>query len=368
MIWLWMGVAAAESWCAGPLVAHEWGVAVLAAEPQTLRPDLPSWLHHEGAGASTAEPVRTMAPDHGERDLPVVHFYRSQGWSDAVPVAVEVGFARGDATAWFPAVSSRTPATQARSAAARAARERLVAQRAEPGPQGRDLGPDPTRQLHWDRLVLSSEPLSVLRDPEVGWVTAAREVPEALWVNGPGESERFLFYEGDTTESSALVIERGGTHPTDHFVLRNVSAFDVFDVVFVHQGRAWTAPRIPAGKTAGFLLQEAFDPVATRQWLTDRWVDLAGVPAVDWEACVMMRDPALPLEHAQGHRLFPAELDVLWGAWEGRLLGPQGTRLLYREAPEALDTVMPISLYTDMFHDPQLRRLGVVLVPDPPLP
>jgi len=164
------------------------------------------------------------------------------------------------------------------------------------------------------------------------------------------------------------VIERGGTHPTDHFVLRNVSAFDVFDVVFVHQGRAWTAPRIPAGKTAGFLLQEAFDPVATRQWLTDRWVDLAGVPAVDWEACVMMRDPALPLEHAQGHRLFPAELDVLWGAWEGRLLGPQGTRLLYREAPEALDTVMPISLYTDMFHDPQLRRLGVVLVPDPPLP
>jgi hypothetical protein len=370
LAWL-VATAAAESWCAGPLVAHEWGVTVLLTEGGVAdAPSPPSWVHEVHGDDGTVTPVRTLPPDTGERDLPVVHFYASEPWNHDVPVGVEVGFTQGEASAWFPAVSARTPAAVANSAEAQEGRRSMLAVREANAARGdrTDPGPDPTRQLRWDRLVLTQAPLVDSHEAEVDWVTAARAVPGALWVNGPGESDRFLFYEGRTREVSALVVEGGDSGQVDHFVLRNRSDFDVFDVVFVHDGRAWTAPRIPAGKTAGFLLRAPFEPDRVKDWLDARWTDADGVPALDWSECAMMRDPAVPTEVASGHRLFPAELAVLWGAWEDRVLTPTGTRLLYREAPEALDAVMPLSIYPDMFHVPEVHRLGLVVVPDPPLP
>lgn len=364
--------ATAESWCAAPLVAHEWGVTVLHPQGGTVeRIELPEHFHTQHEGTTSERPVRSLPPDSGERDLPVLHFYTTQPFSERVPIGLEVGFVHGAASAWYPRVSRLIDATQANGIEANALRQTLLVQRAQrkplvpaPPPQA-----DPTKQLHWDHLLLTPKPVGTPAAAQEPWLDRARALPGALWVNGPAESERFVFYEADTRESPALVIEAGDSGETDHFVLRNTSDWDVFDVVFVHDGRTWTAPRIPAGKTAGFLLRAPYDPAQTRTWLDERWTDPAGAPVSDWtRTCTMMRDPALPADTSVGHRLYAPEIEVLWSAWADRLLEGGRTRLLYRESPAALDAVMPLALYTDMFHDPSLHRLGVVVVEDPPLP
>ena len=81
-----------------------------------------------------------------------------------------------------------------------------------------------------------------------------------------------------------------------------------------------------------------------------------------------MRDPAVPTEDAADHRLYAAEVDVLLGVWSGRLLEDEGVHVVYREDTDALDTLMPASLYTDMYHHIDWRRLGVVLVEGMALP
>ncbi len=61
-------------------------------------------------------------------------------------------------------------------------------------------------------------------------------------------------------------------------------------------------------------------------------------------------------------RLYAEELAVLMGVWESRLLTEQGTRILYREDAAALDALVPLSVYTDMYHYVSLSRLGLVVV------
>lgn len=82
----------------------------------------------------------------------------------------------------------------------------------------------------------------------------------------------------------------------------------------------------------------------------------------------MMRDPAVPAEDASDHRLYGPELDVLLSVWADRLLASDDIHLTYREDVAALDAAMPLSVYTDMFHDVHLARLGVVLVEGLELP
>ena len=67
------------------------------------------------------------------------------------------------------------------------------------------------------------------------------------------------------------------------------------------------------------------------------------------------------MNQAAGHALYGSEVDAMLGVWGERLFAP-GDHLLYREDPSALDAVMPVSLYTDMYHWFDWRRLGVVLV------
>jgi len=139
----------------------------------------------------------------------------------------------------------------------------------------------------------------------------------------------------------------------------------VHDVIVIADGRAWTAPAVPPGATAGFLLDRPLDRAALVRWLRERWIDPAG-PPVGWswtaEDCVMMRDPAIPVEEAAGYRLYGPELDVLLSVWADRMLAADGARLVYREDPGALEARMPLSVYTDMRHYVELNRLGIVVV------
>lgn len=355
----------AKSWCAAPLVAHEWGVHLVRVDGVAPRgAPLPSWFHEDGSGdAANLVPVWALPPDNGIRDLPVVQFHGFPG-----PVAVEVGFGADEASAWWPAVDRRIAGADARSPDAIGGRERLLLARDARNPLKTNppIGSDPTKQLGWDALALLETPTSPRHPAEQPWVDALRRVPTALWVDTGTESDRFLFYEADTASAPDLVLERGDswspTHP--HHLVRNRSPYPVHDVIVIADGRAWTAPQVPAGATAGFLLDQPLDRAGIVAWLGQRWVDPAGPPTERWTAddCVMMRDPAIPVDTATGHRLYAPELDVLLSVWADRMLATDGARLVYREDPAALDARMPLAVYTDMYHWVQTSRLGVVMV------
>ena len=372
--------AAAKSWCAYPLIAHEWGVHVYSGDGRPVPPvDLPAHFHRAtpSAPAAAAPAVRDLPADSGVRALPVVHFYAPRLRGQSVPLGLEVGFTHGAAAVWFPAVDLRRSASEAQSPAAAAARAVLLearARRAPFAPPGPALPADPTRQLVWDRLDLTPEPSFAPPATATPWVTAARALG-ALWVNGAAESERFVFYEAPTREPLPLALRRGPTWGPGrrHLVLDNRGAHAVHDLLFVHRegGRAYVffAPQIPAGASAGFLLEEhaAADPrAATTGRLRDLLTDAASPApprdyAWDRDDCVMGRDPAQPVEHASGHRLFAGEVDLLLAAWGARMFEAQGTTVVYREDPAALDAAMPLSVYTDMFHFVTLRRAGLAV-------
>jgi hypothetical protein len=366
--------AQAESWCAYPLHVHEWGVQVFSAEGQPRPPvDLPAWFHREGvSGQPPAEPVRALPADSGVRTLPLVWFHAPVRWADSVPVAFEVGFSQGDAAVWYPQADLRRPADTANSPDAQRMLRRLEEQRAARGPftglGGAPLPGDPRAQLAWERLDLSAVPLAAPHPTEQTWVEDFRAL-DALWVNRGPESERFLFYEAETRERPALRVERGSTWGPDrpHYLLHNDSPFPVHDVYVLAEGGAagFWAPQIPAGASAGFLLDRP-GPEDVRAHLRQTLVDHAQPapsPSYSWagDDCVMGRDPAVPVTEASGHRLYAAEVDAILGVWEERLFGAEGTVILYREDPAALAELMPVGVYTDMFHFVDLRRLGLVL-------
>lgn len=369
-------VAWAKSWCARPLIVHEWGVQVFdprgVADGPRGSAVLPPFFHAQaspGAVASGAPRVADLPPDGGERDLPVLHF-TAREHDDRIPVGIGVGFSAGVATRWYPQVDTLRPEIGANSPAALAIRAGLVTARGELKAFGARprLPDDPTRQLEWRSLVLSRTPLRPPVATDVPWVQKARALHGALWVNAAIESERFVFFEGKTRERVALRLDRGKTYTdkTRHYVLTNTGNFAVHDVFVVHrEGDAlfvFNAPAIPAGASAGFVLEEHRVPAAQRETQTVAALrrQLVGVRSED-TTCVMGRDPAIPIEAASGHSLFAEEAELLLGVWSPAMFAQTGTTIVYREDPGYLDRVMPLSLFTDMWHWVELHRTGLAL-------
>ncbi len=373
MIWFLLAATAlAESWCAAPLTVHEWGVQAFNASGDEVRgTGIPDWFHRDVQGGVIASGfVRNLPPDSGIRDLPVLQFYGPGVYGDEIPVAVEVGFTQGEASAWWPQVSLRRSAAKANSPEAQARLAELKADREKRAPfapagANKDLLGDPTAQLAWDGLVLKREVEPIPNPSGVKWVQDLRDI-DALWVSNGTQKERFVFYEAETTESPALTLERGDswTPGRPHYLLRNTSDWAVHDVFLSAEGFVFYAPSIPRGATAGFLLNEHIDadPLGTlRQLLIDPG-KAAPTDKFDWSVgCEMMRDPAIPQSKAEGHQLYAAEVDVMLDVWEDRFFGDSPT-LVYREDVAALEALMPLNIYTDMYHHVQLRRLGMVVV------
>lgn len=348
------GAAAAKSWCAYPLYVHEWGVQVFDGPGRYKGPDLlPSWFFGPGktSAAKARVPVRELPADNGERDLPVVHFYSPGAGEVDIPVGLEVGFRLGSPTAWYPDVSSLAGAEA------------------------------PRRQLVWDRLDLTRIPTHPATPTDLGWIHAARTLP-SLWLANERTSERFVFYEGRTREQVPLELRRGPAIPAasgyTHLEIHNRGRHDVHDVLFVHRAGhdlfVFSAPKIPAGKSAGFLVekhrvapdqQDLHTLKALRASLTDT---VTPTPPTDYrwntDRCVMMRNPAEATTTTASHRLYSAEVDLVLGVWAERFFGKpgvDGTRILYREDTAYLDEFVPMAVYTDMTHFVVLHRASLSL-------
>ncbi|MEZ4247827.1 MAG: hypothetical protein R3B99_06270 [Polyangiales bacterium] len=372
-----VSLAHAESWCASPLDAHEWGVQVFAGDGTALPPSLSTHFHRQPPSRPRpGAPVRHLPADSGTRALPVLHFYSGGSLSGgSIPVAVEVGFTEGDALAWYPQVDERRAASVANGAAARRARRQLVErrQRREPFVAAPPLDGDPTAQLIWNALTLTPAPLHTPARASEPWVDTLRDFG-ALWVNG-AESERFVFYEATTRERVALALVRESDFREGyrHYRLENRSDAPVHDVFVTHREGArvfvFFAPSIPAGRSAGFVLEQhrATDVAApTRSRLVERLVDAAQPTpptSMSWGPgnCVMMRDPAVPTTESEGHRLYAHEVDAILDVWSATFFGGEGTTIVYREDTAYLDRVMPLSIYTDMYNHVRLRRLGLAV-------
>lgn len=361
-----------KSWCARPLIVHEWGVQVFAANgaasgPQ-VRAALPPYFHAQAGPATNTARVCDLPPDSGDRDLPVMHFYAPAG-DDRIPLGLAVGFAQGAATRWYPQVDALRQEQAANSASAQQFRLGLVKARSELKPFGvrPRLPDDPTRQLQWNSLTLTRNPLHPSLPTDVDWVQKARALKETLWVNGASESERFVFFEAKTRERVALKLARGDRYTSTfrHYILSNTGAFPVHDVFVLHREGStlfvFAAPSIPAGASAGFALEEhrvADQNASTRVALRNRLV--AAGSSAD-ATCVMGRDPAKPVETASSHTLFADEAEALLRVWGAALFDQPGTTIVYREDRAYLDQAMPLSLFTDMFHWVELHRAGLAL-------
>lgn len=333
----------AKSWCAAPVVVHEWGVQTYGGpEGKPWKPALPTWFYR-GAPADPVRPqrVRDMPADGGERVLPVLHFYAPRVWGEGIPVAVEVGFARGTASVWYPQVDR--------------------------------LDPDAEVQLAWDALTLSADARGTPRPSRTPWVGDLRAIESALWVNRGPESERFLFYEAETSEQPAVRVEPWSeTGPG--VCVRNQGEHPVYDLVVIQRDTVTAMvgrlDRLEAGEAVDLALAQMPEPaIAMRPWMLDRLVDPEEPePVLDWvmdmDDCVMMRDPGIPVTTASGHGLYRAEADALLDAWAPRFFGQVGTSLLYREDPAALDSMAPLAIYTDMRHFSRLHRTGLVFWAD----
>lgn len=379
---LWLGVALllwrakaaqAESWCATPLFAHEWGVQVFAGtgvhhEQPTVT--LPAYFHTRGpVDATKLARVADLPADSGIRKLPLLHFYAPESHAETIPLGLGVGFTLGAAKAWFPQVDVLRNANEANDAASqtmRAALERARSLLTVTGPRPA-LPDDLTRQLQWNNLTLSAQPAGAPSAAPERWVGQARQLARALWVARGKEAERFVFYEAGTTEHVALQIKRGPgfSHASRQYVLENPTPHPVHDVVMVHREGAARlvafAPLIAAGSSVTIVLA-AGSLDATRDALRSRWIEPNSAPARGGvPSCVMRRDPAIPIEKSSSHRLFAEEIDLLLATWAGELFEQPGTTIVYREDVGYLDKVMPLSLFTSMYHYVVLHRLGLAV-------
>ncbi len=372
-------VQAGAPLCAAPIWVHEWGVQSFDDQGRRQSVQTPAWFHRASTspGSASPPPVRHLPPGSGLRALPVLHFYsperRDIPTPFPIPIGIEVGFCEGEASEWYPQVDGRRSRAATQTQAARASHARLPSLRADPA-RTTPVPRDPTFQLFWDHLLLTRTPQHAPHPATEAWVQQARTFG-ALWANGR-ESERFVFYEADTTERSALVVERGPTWRANRRQLRirNRASHPVHDVFLTHveEGQSFTirVPTIPAGAHVDHVLEDHRAAPnglqrALRRTLRDRLVDprFSQVPSnFDiYATCIEGRNPALPQSRTLGHRLFAHEVDLLLDTWAERFFPAQGTTVVYRESTDYLDAMMPLSLFTDMRHYILLRRLGLAV-------
>lgn len=389
-------VMVAEIWYAHPIVVHEWGVNDYDwAKGVAVAQKMPDFIYTDKA---PGKPVRTpalrvkdMGPDSGIRLKPILYFHPSAYSNKAVPVAVEVRFAYGNANAWWPQVNVyRTPdqVADAKAVDWDAWHKQLGKGRMRPP----KIPDDERFELVWHHLTLSKNvpkglSLSGADLPDDHWVKVARQVGSHYVSNGK-QVEKYLFYEGTTKRTPVVTVLPVGRYKNHYLV--NVGDHPIYDVFAVYRdtkrGQIWTrylavmppVPKIPKEDLAwgGHAVQQivslplpdynmmpAGDPMSEKQYAartTERLLETLTSGHV-FGGCRGFRDPADHQPPTRIHQLYHDEAVALEAIWHKDFFEAEGLTIIYRESPAYLDEAMPLHIYTDKSHCVVLSRCGLVL-------
>jgi len=437
------------NWDAAPLDVHEWGVNTFDWDTgKPLEQEIPDHLYTDKRPGSLFPSrgvrVRDLPPDSGVRTKPILYFYpgkpAGRGTSNAqAKVGVEMRFAFGYANAWWPQVNQYRTEEQSQKAvgpdweswkkAALEARKKRFLNNNKDGKaverwekelgeyrklnfedqvrrlvQGRawERGPvkfpeDKRMQLVWEELTLHLEkPATVDLPgadlPEDHWAKIAREV-DAAYVSNGKETERYVFYEGKTSEEPAIALTpaEGGAR-FSHFGRRpgtakevslvNVGKHPIYDVIAIYRDRGkgilWcgylpvmqsreVALRIPDFDNPLKSDNLKLSPEEFRRKTSERMIEnlTAGTPVVIDN--VMGRDPADAQGPTQRHQLYRKEAVGLEKIWHNDFFEGEGFTVIYRESPAYLDEAMPLNVFTSSYWYVRLSRCGLVLNRNIPL-
>ncbi|MBT3381310.1 MAG: hypothetical protein HN406_37290, partial [Lentisphaerae bacterium] len=257
----------ADMWRPQPIAVHEWGVSDYDwAKGVAFAQKMPDFIYTDKASGRPARipalRVKDMPPDSGIRAKPILYFHPEGFDNRALPVAVEVRFAYGNANAWWPQVNVyRTPdqVAEVKGVDWDAWREQQEkARMIRRPPKASD---DKRFELCWHRLTLSKRlpkglALSGADLPDNHWVKVARQV-DAYYVANGKEVEKYLFYEGTTKRTPVITVLPGGGRGKIHHVV-NVGDHPIYDVFAVYRdgkrGQTWTGylavmPPVPRAPT-----------------------------------------------------------------------------------------------------------------------
>jgi len=354
--------AAAGLSCTWPLWVHEWGVHVFDGGGSPIASGLiPDFFYRDGPSRPRPTAVRDMPRDNGLRELPVIHFYSPA--TAAVPVGVEVGFTQGAATTWYPDVDLRRPAGAIAGPLSKSSWAMLT---------GRQ---DSNRELVWDRLELTATPTSPAALTQSPWITQARAIPQARWVNRANESERFVFYEGSTSEEVPLTITRSARYSAKarSYVVTNAGKHPIHDVMIIHRegpiARLVTIRSLAAAASAPFTIDGPHQPKLVEKataYLRDALVDPKMPTPPDPNAlpagsCGIHDNPGIPFDTAADHRIYRGEVELILDTWRPRFFEADGTTIIYREDAATIAEAMPLSIYTDTQSYAVIHRAGLAL-------
>jgi len=201
--------------------------------------------------------------------------------------------------------------------------------------------------------------------------------------------EKFVFYEGKTTETPAIAILPPADPKDVNSHLVNVSGFPLYDVFAVYRdserGVVWTkylaelppAPARPVrqGSAGGGMTalplpdfatlpnNSAPDAATFTAHTSDRLLEVltAGEYFTRPFTGDLWRDPADFQPPTVSAQLFPDEARAVEAIWRKDFFSAEGLTIIYRESPASLDQAMPLLLFTDMLHYIKLSRCGLVL-------
>ena len=441
------GSATAGMWDPLPMTVHEWGVNTFDWDlGDRLHQELPGFLYtDQKPGKLIAKPeerVRDLPADSGIRTKPILYFYLPEKFQFEKPaqVGVEMRFGYGYANAWWPQVNVYRDAKTSQAAAPpdwKTWKEKLLKQ-AEKAIKGTGENPeaverwkqslkvyqsldeqsqiawlanqmrwfgesdfpeDGRMQLVWERLTLhhslpEDQSLPGEDLPDDHWVKLAREV-DAAYVRHGDEAERYVFYEGKTSERPAIAVLPRGNGPNwmrpqqeaarKDLALVNIGAHPIFDVTAIYRdsekGILWVGsiPMLPAladvrshvDQDMALRIPDFSKPLADDNFAvgaeeftrrtSDRLIENLTSGYHYDPGRVTMRDPADPQGPTRMHQLFKKEAVSLEQIWRDDFYQNEGLTVIYRESPAYLDEAMPLNIYTSMFWYVKLSRCGLVL-------
>ena len=402
------GYSQAGLWGPWPVSVHEWGVHEFDwTNPAATATAVAPFMYTDKTPGVPIPPpgprVKDLPPDWGIRLKPVLYFHTRA--NDKARVGVEVRFVGGHASSWWPQVSIyRTPAQVAQ--AAPFDYNGWMQQQPKFYRPGQVKVPDDQRfELAWQDLTITkTAPPRGLPDHtgQPAWIAQARKV-DCDYVSNGKETEKFLFYEGQTRETPALaVLPANSAMTTDSRAttcyLVNAGDQPIYDVFVVYRdtkrGVRWSTylaelPVVPTtneheSSPGHAVIQIVSIPLpdfatlapapekgdslqgAERQFtgrLRDRMLETltAGAPLPMPGNGPFPRIPAAPQPPTQIAMLYADEAAALDRIWAHDFFSGEGLTIVYREAPAYLDQAMPLQLFTDAAHYVVLSRCGLVL-------